>query len=423
MLQFGLIGKTLSHSYSPFLHEQLGDTPYDCYALDEDAFAEFMKNRLFSGVNITIPYKQAAIKYCTNLDETAREIGAVNTLVNEDGALYGYNTDVAGLSLLVRCVMKNLQQKRALILGDGGTARTARYVLKKMGISQMFVASRTPNGDTISYEMAKKLDNIHLLINTTPVGMYPNNGELVISPTYFQHLEGVVDVVYNPAKTTLILEAEKLGIPAIGGLAMLAEQARAASALFLKKEQPLQRTAELCTALWKQTCNLVLIGMPGCGKTSLGRLLAQKMERQFVDMDLLLEEQEGRSAKNIIEADGEAAFRDIESRIAKQVGKQNGQVISTGGGVILRQENIDALRQNGLLIWVDCPLEQLAVGNHRPLSRNINDLKELESQRRPLYENAADVHFHRPPHFQKSIENLTEVVLNSLHQTPNHFHL
>ncbi len=416
MKPFGLIGKTLSHSYSPFLHEKLGDVPYELFALEGEAFAQFMQTRPFSGVNVTIPYKQDVMTYCANLDETAREIGAVNTLINENGDLHGYNTDAAGLSLLIRSVLPILQGKNALVLGAGGTSCTAQYVLRKMGASRVFVASRSGGEGTISYKEAMELQQVHLLVNTTPVGMYPNNGQTPIALDSFGQLEAVVDVVYNPAKTALLLAAEKRGIPSVGGLAMLAEQARVSSALFLKKEQPLQRTAELCAAMRSKMLNLVLIGMPGCGKSSLGRKLAQSSGRNFVDLDTCLEEQENRKAGQIIETDGESVFRDIESGIVKKVGKECGQVISTGGGVVLRPENVDALRQNGILIWIDCPVNQLALGAHRPLSRNMADLEQLYTKRHPLYKQAADVHFMRPENFSESVSQLTTLAKQALEQ-------
>ncbi len=403
---FGLIGKTLSHSYSPFLHELLEDTPYRLFPLEEEAFHAFMKERAFTGVNVTIPYKQAAMAYCAKLDETAREIGCVNTVINRGGALHGYNTDAAGLSLLVRRVLPDLKGKTALVLGDGGTSRTARYVLSKLGAARILVASRSPREGTVSYLEAQNTKDIHLLLNTTPVGMYPNNGALPFPLETLPQLEAVVDVVYNPAKTALVLAAEKRGLPAIGGLAMLAEQARAASSLFLEKEQPVQRTKELCTALQNRIYNLVLIGMPGCGKTSLGRMLAKETNRSFVDLDHVLEQEEGRSAKAILETEGEAAFRDIESRIAKSRGKENGQVIATGGGVILREENLDALRQNGIIIWVDCPLSALTPSNSRPLSQNQEALCALYEKRHPLYQKAADLRFERPSGLGESIAAL-----------------
>ncbi len=419
MQQFGLIGKTLTHSHSPFLHEMLGDSPYTLFPLDENDFPSFMENRRFDGVNVTIPYKQAVIPYCSHLDETAREIGAVNTLVNLNGALHGYNTDAEGFALLLSSLPQSIKGKTALILGNGGTSCTARYVLARMGAGPIWVATRNPSKDLLSYDEAQNKSDVQLLINTTPVGMYPNNGQLPLSLDSFPNLEAVVDVVYNPAKTALVLAAEKRGIPAVGGLAMLAEQARAASSLFLQKEQAPQHTQALYIALQEKLCNIVLLGMPGCGKSSLGQRLAQSLGHTFVDLDTLIEQQENRTPKNIIEKEGENTFRNIESRVVQQAGKEHGQIIATGGGVVLREENIDALRQNGVLIWIDCPLASLSLNGNRPLSRNLDDLYTLDKQRRPLYKAACDVQFQRPDDFTESLSRLTALVKQLFHHSLN----
>lgn len=415
-MRYGLIGERLSHSYSAPLHQILGSWPYELCPLDKEAFLRFMEARAFEGVNVTIPYKQQVIPFCDALDETAREVGAVNTLVNRGGKLLGYNTDAAGLRMLVQQVLPKPEGKTALVLGSGGTSHTARYVLQKLGLARVLVASRRPGPGAVSYDEALQRTDVQLLVNTTPVGMFPGNGQCPLSLEAFPRLEAVADAIYNPARTALVLAAQRRGLPAAGGLLMLAEQARISSGLFTGQAPPEEMTTRLIAQLQTQLYNIVLIGMPGCGKSSLGRQLARRTGREFVDLDAVVARQQGRSPEEIIEQEGEAAFRLLETEAAREVGKQNRQVIATGGGAVLREENLDALRQNGTILWIDCPPERLSTNKHRPLSKTPEDLKRLDAQRRPLYERAADGTIQYHPDFKKNLARLLAAAHAQLEQ-------
>ncbi|MDL2253501.1 shikimate dehydrogenase [Ruminococcaceae bacterium OttesenSCG-928-I18] len=415
-MPFGLVGKSLSHSHSVFLHEALGDRPYSLFSLDEDQFDAFLRRRNFDGINVTIPYKQRVIAYCDEVDETAKEIGAVNTVANREGRLTGYNTDVDGLSYILSSLPVKPQGHTALILGSGGTSHTAKHVLQRMGAKEILVASRSPGPGRISYKEASHRKEIELVINTTPYGMYPNNGEAPLLLAPFPNLHAVVDVVYNPLKTALLLDAERLHLPFVGGLGMLVEQARVSSQLFLGRPQPPERTPRLVTELGGRLINIVLIGMPGCGKSSLGQALAKHLARPFLDLDHLVAKKAGSPPGKIIETQGEAAFRALETQAARQAGRENNAVIATGGGIVLREENIDALRQNGVVIFVDCPVHKLPIGEGRPLSKTRDDLQKLDEQRREKYMTAADrilVYHERFEENLKNLETLAEELLVS----------
>ncbi len=405
-MRYGLIGEHLSHSYSTALHQRLGSWPYELCPLTQEAFVRFMQQRAFSGVNVTIPYKQMVMEFCDELDETARDIGAVNTVVNREGKLQGYNTDAAGLTQLLLRLLPAPQGKTALVLGGGGTCRTACYVLQKLGAGQVLVASRRGAPGTLTYPEALAREDVQLLVNTTPVGMYPHNGESPLPLDAFPRLEAVADAIYNPARSALVLAAEKRGLPAAGGLLMLAEQARISSGLFTGQMSPPQMSETLVAELQKQLYNIVLIGMPGCGKSSLGRQLARRTGRKYVDLDTVIEETHGSSPGEIIQQEGEEVFRHLETKAAREVGKHNQQVIATGGGAVLREENLDALRQNGVLLWIDCPPNRLSIGKHRPLSKTLDDLIRLDAQRRPLYEKAADAKISYHVDFKKNLARL-----------------
>lgn len=392
-MQYGLIGERLGHSYSREIHEQLADYTYTLKELTPEELPAFLAARDFRAINVTIPYKQSVIPYLDEISETARTIGAVNTIVNRDGRLFGDNTDFAGLRALLMRLGLQLSGKKVLILGTGGTSKTARAVAEAMGAAQILRVSRAAGGgDVISYEQALTAHtDAQILINTTPVGMYPRQEEQPISLAAFPKLEGVADAVYHPLRTNLVLEAQARGIPAQGGLFMLAAQAAAACAIFRGKAPDTAQAERAFSAVLREKQNLVLIGMPTCGKTTVGKALAERSGRRFFDTDVLLTEQLGVSIADYFAQAGEAAFRTQEQELVRSLAAESGCVIATGGGVILREENLRRLRQNGLLIFLDRAPEKLLAADDRPLSASREALLQRYRERYGRYCAAADL--------------------------------
>ena len=383
-MKYGLIGWPLGHSFSVKIHRQLGNRDYQLYPLREGELEAFLRRPDLGGLNVTIPYKKAVIPYCASLSGTAREIGSVNTLVFTERGIIGHNTDCTGFLTMTERAGISMAGRKVVILGTGGTSLTAAWCAKKLGAAQIVKIFR---GGADNYGSLERHRDAEILINTTPVGMYPDNGASPVQLSSFDGLKGVLDVVYNPLKTELILQAEALGIPCSGGLPMLVEQAAAAHRLFFGREPEAEVTERVLEALRREQENIVLIGMPGCGKSSVGRLLAGLLKRPFLDLDEAIQREDGRTPEQIIQQDGEAAFRDAETAAVKRAAKETGLVIACGGGVPLRTENVRALRQNGKILWIRRKLEELAVEG-RPLSA---DLPALYEKRRPYYEAAADL--------------------------------
>lgn len=378
---YGLIGKKLSHSYSPQIHSILGDYEYNIYEMEEDAVRTFLEKREFDAINVTIPYKKTVMPFLDKIDDSARKIGSVNTIVKDpDGTLTGYNTDYYGFSYMLKKGNINVKSKKVLILGDGGASLTVQSVVKDMGASEMIV---------VSLHTDTNYDNIHLhfdsdvIINTTPVGMYPNNLETLVDLDNFKNLSGVADVIYNPKSTQLILDAEKRNINNISGLYMLAAQAKKAAEYFFRKDYEESIIDYIAEKLSFELTNIILVGMPGCGKTTVGSELSKHYGRKFVDMDALIVEKTGKTIPEIFENEGEAGFRKIEAELAKEVGKEKDLIISTGGGVIVTEENHDALRQNGTVVFINRDIDVLPLDG-RPLSLK-NNLHEMYKKRLPLY--------------------------------------
>ncbi len=388
---YGLIGGKLSHSYSKIIHEQLAGYAYELLPLPTEAEARaFMEKRAFAAVNVTIPYKQFVIPYCDEIDPKARAIGAVNTIVNRDGRLYGYNTDYAGFAWLARAHGVDFAGKTVLILGTGGTHSTVEAVCRDGGAAQVLAASRTGRGGALTYSEATHRRDVQIIVNTTPCGMFPHVGQCMLDPTAFPALEAVLDVVYNPFRTELVLRAAEHGVTAAGGFEMLVAQAVYAAQYFTG--QPLDAgriIPETCRRLQGELANLSLIGMPGCGKSSIGAALAKRLGKTFVDLDEEIERRTGCNIPDIFAREGETAFRRYEAETLADVGKRTGQVIACGGGVIKTAANVHALRQNGAVLWVQRSLDKLATGG-RPLSRGGAALKQLQAERTPLYRAAAD---------------------------------
>lgn len=382
----GLIGEKLGHSFSPAIHGKLADYEYKLYELSPEQVGPFLEKKEYDGLNVTIPYKKTVIPYCDQLTEVARSIGSVNTIVKRpDGTLLGHNTDYDGFLWLLKNAGAQVKGKKAVVLGTGGASVTVQAALRDLGASQVVVVSRSGEDN---YENLSRHADAKILINATPVGMYPKTGVSPVDLGLFTALEGVFDVVYNPAKTQLLLEAEKRGIPCANGLGMLVAQAKAAAERFTGRAIADEEVYTIKAELERSTRNLMLIGMPGSGKSTVGVALAEKLGRKFVDADALIAEKAGCSIPEIFEKEGEEGFRRIEHEVLCEISKESGLVIATGGGVVTRPENMDPMRQNSLVVWLLRALEKLP-RDGRPLSQK-NPLAEMFKFREPLYRAVAD---------------------------------
>ena len=393
-MKYGLIGEHLTHSYSCEIHAQIADYEYELHELRPDELGEFMTKREFNAINVTIPYKQDVIPYLDEISETAKRIGAVNTVVNRSGKLYGDNTDFPGMLALAKHAGVDMKGKKVLILGTGGTHNTTSAVARDKGAARVLTVSRTPDAakGQLSYEEAV-FSGAQIVINTTPAGMYPNVGVCSLDVAKMPGLEAVLDVVYNPDKTELILRAEEAGVPvAVGGLEMLVAQAVYAAEYFLSRkfDDAAGEIGRITAALRRDMLNVALIGMPSSGKSTVGRALAEKLGKKFIDLDEEIVKADGRSIPDIFAAEGEDGFRAKESAQTARFAKEGRQLLSCGGGIIKRGENLRALHQNGVVLFLDRPLDALTVGGGRPLSSSTEALKKMEAERRPLYLAAAD---------------------------------
>ncbi len=384
-MEFALLGEKLGHSFSPQIHRALAGCDYQLLPTPPEAVADLFRRRDFRGLNVTIPYKQTVMPLCDEIDPRAAAIGAVNTVVNRGGRLTGYNTDIDGLIYLARRTGVDMAGKKVVILGSGGTGRTARAAAGELGAAEIVTVSR---GGEDNYETLSRHADAQVLLNTTPVGMYPNCGVSPVSLDAFPHLEGVLDVVYNPLRTALLLEARERGLPCSCGLPMLVAQAWRAEELFTGSAIPAETVEAVLAGLTAQLQNVVLIGMPGCGKSTVGRALARRQGKAFLDLDRLIEERAGKSIPAIFAQEGEEAFRTLESWAVREAGARTGCVISTGGGVVTRAENCAPLRQNGVIIHLTRPLDRLPTAG-RPVSQST-DLQTLWERRRGLYAAFAD---------------------------------
>lgn len=387
MDRFGLLGRTLAHSLSPQIHKAFGDYPYDIIEKEPEELKAFFQNCPYRAINVTIPYKKDVMPFCDEIDENARRIGSVNTICFDDDAVRGYNTDYAGFTYLLRQNGIAVENKKVIVLGSGGSSVTACCVLRDLGAREVVVVSRTGENN---YQNLSRHANADLIVNTTPVGMYPKNLQSPVDLDLFKQCEAVVDIIYNPLKTALLLQAEQRGIIAVNGLEMLVAQGLRAAELFHRKPFADTLVQTTVAAIERDFRNVVLVGMPGCGKSTLMPLLAKKLGKACADTDTLTEQLSGCTIPQLFEQQGEAVFRDWESRAVYRAGRQNGQIIATGGGAVLREKNRLAMRQNGVVVFLDRPIEKLATAG-RPLSHSSDAVKALYRQRLPLYESVADV--------------------------------
>ncbi|MDO4732832.1 MAG: shikimate kinase [Bacillota bacterium] len=389
-MKYGLIGYPLGHSMSPQLHGLLGIENYELLPLPPENLEAFLLEGDFLGLNVTIPYKRAVMAYCDKLSSQAEDIGSVNTLLRDkQGRLHGYNTDYVGLELLAKALGICFAGKRVLILGSGGASLTCRAVAKNEGAAEIRVVSRQ---GPVNYKNVYEFRDTEIIINATPVGMYPNLEEKLLELKRFPNLEAVLDLIYNPLRSALLLDAEELGLPHANGLLMLAQQAKAAEEIFLNKEIPDSHSWKAKKALEKQMTNIVLIGMPGCGKSTIARQLADLCGREYLDLDILIQEQASCSIPQIFQKEGENGFRLRESAALRELAGKHGKIIACGGGTVLSPENRRLLRQNGRIYLLKGELSRLE-RRGRPLSDSPEALVRLARDRGPIYEALADAAF------------------------------
>ena len=382
----GLLGRKLGHSYSPQIHKFLGDYSYDLFEKEPEELDSFFANPPFDAMNVTIPYKETVIKYCEEISHAAKTIGSVNTIVRKNGKFYGDNTDYYGFEFILDSVCKDIKGKKVLVIGSGGAAKTAVAVISDRGGNPVVITIE----DNTPENMKKHHLDTDVIVNATPVGMYPHNLKSPIVLDDYKNVQAVVDVVYNPSKTQLLLDAERLGIPCVNGLYMLVAQAEKASAIFKGETTWESRTANIVAELELQMKNIIFVGMPGCGKSTIGKKVAKKLNRAFKDADEEVITFSNRTPAEIITNEGEPAFRKVETEVLKELCKQSATVISTGGGCITVEENFDVIRQNSVVIWVKRPLNKLATQG-RPLSKSPEEISKMYDFRAPKYEKISNV--------------------------------
>ncbi len=388
MLPYGLLGEKLGHSFSPQIHARFGKYEYRLFEKPKESLDTFLRRSDFAGLNVTIPYKKTVLPYCTSLSALAERIGSVNTIkVCADG-LHGYNTDYFGFCRMLTEAGISISGERCVILGAGGSSSMVRIALQDLGAREITVVSHSEN----TPERIASLADYEIVINTTPVGMYPNNGKAPVDLRQFKDLHGVADLIFNPLKTALLLQAEELKVPCTGGLVMLVAQAKQASEIFQDIKIDDRQIGSVTKEIRQQCENILLIGMPGSGKSEIGEKLAKKIGKTFLDTDQIIEERAGKSIPQIFDEDGENTFRHLETQVLAEATARSGYVIATGGGIIKRQENLPLLRQNGRVIFIERPTQLLARKN-RPLSSSNEAVEQLYKERLPLYISAANLRF------------------------------
>lgn len=384
-MKCGLLGRKLVHSYSPQIHQYLGPYRYDLFEKEPEEISSFVREGDFTGINVTIPYKKDVIPFLDELSPKAVKMGSVNTIIRRpDGTLFGHNTDYFGFHSMVLRSGITVPGKKVLVLGTGGTSNTAVKVLEDLGATVITVSRSGKN----NYQNLHQHKDAVVIVNTTPVGMYPNTGASPVDLTAFPKLEGVLDVIYNPARTQLLLDAEKLGLPHENGLWMLVAQAKEAAEYFTGKSLPDSLIEDVYQKMSAKMQNIVLIGMPGCGKSTIASLMAEKLGRISADADQKIEEMAGKTIPEIFAEDGEAVFREWETKVLSDLGKQSQLIIATGGGCVTKGRNYPILHQNGSIFWITRDLDQLATDG-RPLSLD-QKMTDMYAIRKPLYQEFAD---------------------------------
>lgn len=390
-MRYGLIGEKLGHSFSKDIHERIADYTFDLIPLSKEEFKTFMEKKEFTALNVTIPYKKDVIPYLDEMDEHAKAIGAVNTIVNRDGKLKGYNTDFTGFLYMVKKHNVHMEGKKVLIIGNGGASAAIQAVVQHELAGSMVIVDVVPGNGAISYdEMFSSHLDAEIIINTSPIGMYPRIGNAPIDISMFHKCEAVLDVIYNPILTRLCFEAQEMDIKRVNGLEMLIAQAKQSVEFFLDKRIDDQIIDDIYQDMLRERCNIVLIGMPSAGKTTIGKMLENRMQKEFIDLDDIIIEKAGKSIPEIFEESGEAGFRAIETEAAIEVSKLNNKIIATGGGTIKHKVNMDYLRQNGITIFIDRDVDKLISSDpNRPLSKSTDALAKMHAERLPLYQKYA----------------------------------
>lgn len=411
-MEYGCIGEKLTHSFSREIHHRIAPYSYELCELEPAELGSFLRMRAFRAVNVTIPYKQAVIPYLDEISEQAKKIGAVNTIVNRGGRLYGYNTDFYGLSALLNRIGIRPAEGKTLVLGTGGTSKTACAVLRSMGAKRLIRVSRTEGEETVTYaEAYRKHGDAAFVINTTPCGMYPKADCQPLQLCRFPSLRGVADAIYNPLRTALVSEALRYGIRAEGGLYMLVAQAVAASELFTGTKFPSDPSEEVYRSLLSEKENLVLTGMPGCGKTTVGKLLASRLLRPFLDLDHMIEERAGMTVSEIFRRSGEEGFRELEEQVIREdAAPRTGCVIATGGGAVLRDTNVAYLKQNGKIVWIDRPPEALVPTPDRPLALSREEILKRYAERHDRYLQTCDTAVSAGESAEETADRIMEVM-------------
>ena len=409
-MEYGLIGEKLGHSFSKIIHTELAGYDYSLCEIPKGELDSFMQKADFKAINVTIPYKQDVIPYLYEIDDTAKEIGAVNTVVNKNGKLYGYNTDFYGLSALIKKAEIVIENKKVLILGSGGTSKTAFAVAKFMGAKEILKVSRKGGNGLITYSQAVlNHSDSEIIINTTPCGMYPDIDASPIEIEAFKNLSGVVDVIYNPLCSKLVVKAKEKGIKATGGLYMLVSQAVSAAEKFVNNKFDESDTEKVYKKLLKDKRNLVLIGMPSCGKTTIGKTVAKDLSMEFVDSDELIVKKTGLTIPEIFEIKGEKGFREIECEVINEIASLQNKVIATGGGAVLNHNNIELLKLNGTVVFIDRPLDLLITTADRPLSSDRKSLEKRYTERYDIYCSSADIIIKADKSLEENIKAVKEV--------------
>lgn len=383
---YGLLGEKLGHSFSPKLHKMMGGYKYNLFEIEKENLKEFLQERKFAGINVTIPYKIAVISSLDEIDELAKEIGAVNTIVNKNGQLKGYNTDYYGFDYMCKMANISLEGEKVLILGSGGASKMVQIYAKNNKAAKVVVISRTGENN---YNNLEKWQDFTCIINTTPIGMYPNNDGEIIDLMQFKNCSIVIDLIYNPLRTNLILKAQELGLRTATGLSMLVGQAYKAVQLFLDKEIPIEIMKKTLDSMQAEVENIVFIGMPGVGKTTIAKKIADILNRKLIPMDEMIELRENKSIPKIFKTEGEEKFRELESKLTSVIAKEKSLVIATGGGTPINIDNARRLKQNGMFVYLQRPIKELSTKG-RPLSKNLQALEAIYQKRHPIYNHLAD---------------------------------
>ncbi len=410
-MEYGCIGEKLTHSFSKIIHNKLTDYDYILKEIPKWNLRKFMLEKNFKAINVTIPYKQDVMEFLDVISDTAQSIGAVNTVVNKNGRLYGYNTDYLGMISLIKHNEIGLKGKKVLILGSGGTSKTAFAVAKQLECSEAYRLSRKGGEGLITYsEAEEKHSDAQIIINTTPCGMYPNIGESAVDINKFPRLEGVVDAVYNPLKSQIVVEALNKGIKAVGGLYMLVAQAVYACEKFTDSHIDEGEISRIYNEILAQKQNIVLVGMPSSGKTTVGKILAGNLGKEFLDTDDLIVEKAGSSIPEIFSSKGEKGFRELEAQVIREVSSRQGAIISTGGGAVLNPQSVELLKGNGVIVFIDRSIEKLIATKDRPLSSNREDLEKRYNERYPIYCQSADFRVENNGELNDTVMRIKEVL-------------